>query len=106
MATMIDRMQVQALLAEGLSLREIARRLKIPWATFRRHWQQLQREASTPVNAQVTEMPERGRPPVVDLSPPAHQHMRLPGATEKFWALRNETLSHKHLPAFSPNDNK
>jgi hypothetical protein len=28
----------------------------------------------------------------------------LPGETEKFWALRNETLSHKHLQTFSPNE--
>jgi IS30 family transposase len=45
MAAPIERQQVERWLGEGLSLRAIARRLAIPWTTFWRQWQRLQREA-------------------------------------------------------------
>jgi hypothetical protein len=78
MAMVIDRTHVERLLTQGLSLREIARRLAIPWTTFQRHWQQVQREASAPIQAQVTEMPPRGRPPAVDPSPPVRRRAGVP----------------------------
>src|SRR5262245_33273329 len=71
MAMSLHRRQVERWLKQGLSLRQIAARLDIPWTTFRRHWHQLQQEASTPVRAEVTEMPPRPGPPPVDTSPPA-----------------------------------
>jgi IS30 family transposase len=44
MARAIDRRQVEQWLAEGLSLRQIARRLGQPTTTFWRQWQRLQQE--------------------------------------------------------------
>jgi predicted ArsR family transcriptional regulator len=69
MATSLNRRQVERWLKQGLSLRAIAARLDIPWTTFRRHWQALQQEASTPVQADVREMAPRPGPPPVDTSP-------------------------------------
>jgi DNA-binding CsgD family transcriptional regulator len=48
MAMSLNRRQVERWLKQGLSLRQIAARLDIPWTTFRRHWHQLQQEASPP----------------------------------------------------------
>jgi hypothetical protein len=71
MATSIDRRQVERWLTQGLSLHKIADRLHIPWTTFWRQWQRLQREAAPPVHGEVTELPPRPGPPVVDTSLPA-----------------------------------
>jgi hypothetical protein len=60
------------------ALRQIAARLDIPWTTFRRHWRQLQPEASAPVQADVTELSPRPGPPPVDTSPPARVEPSLP----------------------------
>jgi Helix-turn-helix domain len=74
MATTIERQQVEQWLAEGLSLRAIAQRLGLPSTTFWRQWQRLQREAATPVQAEVTEMPARPGPP----TRPPEVHRELP----------------------------
>jgi Winged helix-turn-helix DNA-binding len=61
MADEIDLTQVQALLTQGLSQREIARRLSIPRSTLQSRLKQLQQEQASPIQAQVTEMPPRRR---------------------------------------------
>ena len=83
---MVDRNEVERWLKPGLSLREIARRLDIPWAMFRRHWQELQAEVSPPVHADITEMPPRPSPPAVDARPPAQRPPSPPWETER-WTM-------------------
>ena len=56
MATSIDRTKVQQMLAEGLSQREIARRLNVPRTTLQGVIHELQRQASPPIQAQVIEL--------------------------------------------------
>jgi hypothetical protein len=78
MATSINRRQVERWLKQGLSLHQIAERLAIPWTTFWRRWQRLQQEAAPPVHGEVTELPPRPGPPVVDTSLPAPASPSLP----------------------------
>jgi hypothetical protein len=81
MAMSLNRRQVERWLKQGLSLRQIAAHLDIPWTTFRRHWHQLQKETSAPVQANVTELPPRPGPPDVDSSPPARVKPSPPQST-------------------------
>jgi hypothetical protein len=70
MTTAIDRRQVDRWRKQGLSLREIARRLDIPWATFRRHWQQLQQQARVSLHPPAPAPSPHQGPPAVDTSLP------------------------------------
>jgi hypothetical protein len=95
MATSIDRRQVDRWLTQGLSLREIARRLEIPWATFRRHWHQLQQKTSLPVDAQE---PTQAHP-----GTPAADHTRHTQAHPSTPARRQRhTVAHLGTPATHP----
>jgi hypothetical protein len=71
MTTAIDRRQVDRWRKQGLSLRAIARRLDIPWATFRRHWHQLQQQARVSLHTPAPAPAPRQGPPAVDTSLPA-----------------------------------
>jgi hypothetical protein len=85
MATTIDRRQVEQWRAAGLSLRAIASRLGLPLTTFHRQWQRLQREATPPIQAEVTELPARPGPPP---SPPAVH----PGLPPELQAIQQDLL--------------
>jgi hypothetical protein len=96
MAMSLNRRQVERWLKQGLSLRQIAARLDIPWTTFRRHWHQLQQEASPPVQVDVSEMPPRRGPPAVDTSPPARVEpgplQGHPGVPAELQAIQQDLL--------------
>jgi hypothetical protein len=73
MATTIDEAALQRLLAEGLSQREISRRLGIPRSTLQNH---LKRQQVVPVHRGTpTVLPREGLPQV-DLSPQTPAELR------------------------------
>jgi hypothetical protein len=73
MATPIDADTLQRLLDEGLSQREIARRLGIPRTTLQEY---LKRQQVVPVHRGTPTVLPRGGPPQVDLGPQTPAELR------------------------------
>jgi hypothetical protein len=71
MADEIDLTQVQALITQGLSQREIARRLQIPRSTLQSRLKQIHQEQAPPMQAHVTAMAPRRRGPLSTAGPPS-----------------------------------
>ena|SRR6266516_2618737 len=96
MTTAIDRRQVERWLKQGLSLRAIARRLDIPWATFRRHWHELQQQVRVSLHTPAPEPPLRQGTPTVDIGPPVRVEPSPPdahpGIPTEFQAIQGDLV--------------